>query len=91
MVEPLKIVVEATARPGTIRITVNRDLTASGGLSYNSPSQAAGHPLGQALLAIPGVRSIYMLGNFLTVTLHDGSDWRAIGPVVQARLHEVLG
>ncbi len=54
--------------------------------SYRSADQAKDDPLGRALFQIPGVTSLLLSGQWLTVNKAEGSDWGVIKPAVQAEL-----
>lgn len=59
--------------------------------SYRSPEQAEGDPLGRELFAIPGVTSLLLAGEWLTVNKDEGTDWGAVKAGVQAALAKDRG
>ena len=51
-------------------------------LDTNVPDPLEGSAFGDALLAIPGVASIFGVVDFVTVTRTSGAEWDAIVPAV---------
>ena len=48
------------------------------------------HPLAQAMFAIPGVRTVFAVNDFVTVTKEDAANWANLThPIVEA-LEEVV-
>jgi hypothetical protein len=88
MSEPLKIEVSGTPNPNSMKFTLNRVLVERGAHSFSRPDQAEGSPLGSRLFTIPGVRSVYMFGNFISVGRDPARDWQEIIPKVEQALRE---
>jgi hypothetical protein len=84
--EPLEIDVQATPNPNSMRFTLNRVVVEKGSRSYLRAEQAEGSPLGRHLLAIPGVRSVFMVANFVSVGRDPARDWSEIVPKVREAL-----
>jgi hypothetical protein len=53
-------------------------------LDASMPDNLEASEFGQALLAIPGVTSIFGVADFVTVTRDGGADWAAIVDAVVA-------
>lgn len=60
------------------------------GITFDSAEAAAGNAVAARLLAEPGVRSVFMVADFVTVTKDLGADWAELAPRVQKALREVL-
>jgi hypothetical protein len=86
----VRIEVQPTPNVHALKFTVDRRLTQGRSETYTSPDQAAGSPLAQRLLRIPGVRMVFLLNDFVTVTRHPDADWDAIVPEVERALREWL-
>lgn len=46
--------------------------------SFRSPAEATGHSIGEPLMAVPGVASVMLLGNFVTVVRQPHAPWHPI-------------
>jgi hypothetical protein len=88
MVESLHIEVSVTPNPNSMKFTLNRILVEKGVLSFSRPEQAGGSALGRGLFAIPGVKSVFMTGNFLSVGRDPSRDWQELIPRVEQVLRE---
>jgi hypothetical protein len=60
------------------------------GRSYHSAAEAENEPLARRLLAEPGVRSVFIVADFVTVTRDPEVAWSDLTPRVKAALREVL-
>jgi len=74
-----------TPNPNSIRIGLSESKFPKA-LTFKSPAEAEGNDLAKALLEIPGVTSVFMLNNFLSVNKDPGADWGAIEPRVAEAL-----
>ena len=75
----VEVTVEPTRNEHSIIFQLNKDLIPPGtGLSFSNAEQAAGHPLAKALFQIPGVASVWILGNDVQVTKEDGMRWGSL-------------
>jgi hypothetical protein len=86
MAEPLEIDVQATPNPNSMRFTLNRVVVEKGSRSFLRTEQAEGFPLGRDLLVIPGIRSVFMIANFVSVGRDPALDWSEIVPRVREAL-----
>ncbi len=82
-----RIEFQPTPNPNAGKFVVGRTLTAPGtSRSWFSEEDAAADPLARDLMALPGVRSIFMVGDFVTVSKTDTADWADLVPRVTAVL-----
>src|SRR2546429_336342 len=65
--EPLLVDADPTPNPEAYKFTVNRELNAGPGRTFDGPADAAGFPLTQRLFQVPGVRTLFFLNDFITV------------------------
>jgi len=81
-----EIRVQQTPNPNAMKYVLPRRVVeGSGSLSFYSAAQAEADPLAAAVFAVPGVASVFMADDFVTVTKQPDAAWDAITPaVVQA-------
>jgi hypothetical protein len=84
--EPIEVWTEHTPNPNALKFTLNRAVTEGRSKTYASPEAAEASPLAKALFEIAGVKSLFFLNNFITVTRQPGSDWAAISRQVEERI-----
>ncbi len=76
-----------TPNPNSVKITTDAEsFIESGMAAFNSAQEAAGHPLGERLFAVPGVANVFVLPQFVTVTRHPAATWDALLPAVEEAL-----
>lgn len=76
-----------TPNPRSMKFTGDgRRFAPAGVFSFNSPREAVGNTLGEALFAVAGVANVLILPDFVTVSLSDAADWPSRLP----RLLEIL-
>lgn len=77
----MPVIIEQTPNPNALKFTVGQDV---GGPTTVVAGQASEDPTAQALVDLPGVTSVFMTADFVTVTKAPGADWSTItGPVEQ--------
>ena len=74
---PVTMYAEMTPNPATMKFVANKHLLINGeNLVFESTEDAKGYsPLAEALFNFPFVESVFMTGNFITVTKTDNVDW----------------
>lgn len=70
-----------TPNPNAMKFTL--DVTLPAMIDVRSPEAAAGDPLAEAVLAVPGVTMLFGTADFLTVSREPGADWDPIVAAVQ--------
>ncbi len=88
MAELLEITVEVTPNPNSLKFTLNRVVVEKGSRSFFRPERAEGSPLAKQLFEIPGVRSVFMVSNFVSIGRDPAREWVAIVPRVELALRE---
>ena len=81
----LEIQVEPTPNPNAMKFTLNQPVTTKS-VSVTSREAATAYPLADRLFAIPGVKGLYMLNNFISVTKEPSVQWAPLIPQIQAVL-----
>jgi hypothetical protein len=77
--------IQPTPNPNAAKFILDRPVS-DRPTSFLNPAAADGHPLATKLFAIPGVSSLLLLGDFITVNKSPDADWNEITARVQAVL-----
>ncbi|HEX2204600.1 MAG TPA: NifU N-terminal domain-containing protein [Longimicrobium sp.] len=86
-----KVRFDETPNPHAGKFTVGRTLVEGRrGLTFDSPEAAKGNAAAERLFTEPGVRSVFMVADFVTVTKDPAAAWADLAPRVQTALREVL-
>ena len=80
--------VQPTPNPNAAKFMLDRPIS-DGPVSFLSRDQADGHPIARAMFAIPGVTSVLLLGDFVTVNKSAEASWPQMKRKVQQVLAEV--
>lgn len=80
MADPIQVTAEPTPNPNSVKFSLNRVVTSQGSESFDNPQEAANSPLAKRLFDIKGVKSLFLLKNFVTVVKDSGSGWDEIVP-----------
>ena len=80
--------VQPTPNPNALKFVLDRSITEQP-TSFLAAGAAVGHPIAGRLFAIPGVNSLLLLGDFVTVNKSPDANWADIKPRVQRVLSEV--
>jgi hypothetical protein len=87
----LEVRAEATPNPNSLKFSTNRTLWEGRAQTFSDPVQAFASPLARDLLGIAGVKSIFLLRDFVTVSREPGADWAPIAARVEEALRVHLG
>lgn len=72
-----------TPNPNAGKFTVDRTVVeGKSSRSFYNAAQASGDALGEALFAIDGVSSLFMVEDFITVTKTPAVEWDTLTPMV---------
>ncbi len=86
-----KVKFHETPNPNAGKFTVGRTLVEGrNGLTFDTAGQAEHNPVAARLMAEPGVASVFMVADFVTVTKDDAATWADLAPRVQTALRETL-
>lgn len=88
---PVSVDIQPTPNPNALKFTLSVKVLAQGSKSYTSKEAAAESPLASRIFELPGVTSVFMLGNFVTVNKTDAASWSDLAPEIAAILQEELG
>lgn len=70
--------VRETPNSDALQYVLNAEILDHGNKSYASVADCNGDKLGQALFDMRGVKTVYVMGNFVTVTKDSKVDWRPL-------------
>jgi hypothetical protein len=79
------ITVSSTPNPNAVKFTVGKPV---GGPATFVSGASTEDPIAQSLLDLPGVTSIFMTGDFVTISKNVEAEWDEIVPAAQAILED---
>ena len=80
--------IQPTPNPNAAKFMLHHPISEQP-LSFFNASAAGDHPIATALFAIPGVTSLLLLGDFVTVNKQPDARWPEISKRVTAVLREI--
>ncbi len=86
---PLTVTVQPTPNVNALKFVVNRRLTEGRSQTFTDAATAA-VPLARELLGIAGVRQVFFLNDFITVTRTEDADWDAVVPRAESLIRRHL-
>ena len=87
--EPLQVSVQPTPNENALKFVTNRKVTEGRSQTFTDPSTASS-PLARDLLAISGVRQVFFLNDFITITRNGGVEWDDVVPQAEALIRTHL-
>jgi hypothetical protein len=82
---------QPTPNPNAGKFTADRTIVeGKSSRSFHDADQAGADPVAAALFELPGVASIFMVDDFVTVTKLPDSDWSEMIPQVIETMERVL-
>jgi Fe-S cluster biogenesis protein NfuA len=78
---------EATPNPATLKFLPGRNVLGEGTAEFRVADEAADSPLAQRLFAVPGVSSVFLGGDFITVT-KGNAEWQHLKPALLGAIME---
>jgi Fe-S cluster biogenesis protein NfuA len=82
--------VSETPNPQSRKFLLNRTLLTEGGASFHRPPQEDDPPLVQFLFDLPGIRSLFFMESFCTVTREEETPWDDLESEVGNRLQAYI-
>jgi len=87
--DPLRVTVHPTPNVNAMKFVVNRPITQGRSQTFTDASTATS-PLARDLLMIAGVRQVFFLNDFITVTRQADVEWEAVAPRAEALIRQHL-
>jgi hypothetical protein len=81
--------VQQTPNVNALKFVLNRRITEGRSETFTDPGNAAS-PLARQLLEIPGIRQVFFLNDFITLTRTEGADWDVIVPRAESLIRQHL-
>jgi hypothetical protein len=87
---PIRVRGEPTPHPNAMKFSCSVKVIPKGSVTFNTPTAAAGHQVGEPLFKVNGVRSVFAVNDFVTVTKEDAAAWSTLVPAIEAALVSAL-
>jgi hypothetical protein len=86
--DDLDIRIEATPNPQSLKFSLNRTVWEGRAQTFSDATQAFASPMARELLGVLGVKSVFFLRDFVTISREPGVPWETIAPEVERVLRE---
>jgi Scaffold protein Nfu/NifU N terminal len=86
---PLTVTVQPTPNVNALKFVVNRRVTEGRSQTFTDAATASA-PLARELLGIAGIRQVFFLNDFITLTRTEGADWNAVVPAAELLIRQHL-
>lgn len=87
----MAVTFQPTPNPNAGKFVAGRTLVEGRSRSFYNAEQASSEPVAAALFELPGVQSVFMVNDFVTVTKTADATWSELIPVVTDTMERVLG
>lgn len=87
----LNILVEETPNPNARKFVCGVPVVEKGSLIFNSAAEAGANPTAKAIFGLGGVRSVFMVKDFVSVTREPAADWEKLAPQITNAIQQTLG
>ncbi len=85
------IQVQGTPNPNAAKFVLGESMLGEEGRTYFDAEAADGDPLAERLFGVDGVRALFMVDNFITVTKAEGATWDDLVEPIREAIAEELG
>lgn len=86
-----KVEFQQTPNPNAGKFVVSQQVAPVGtSRSYYEADEAREDPVARALMRLTGIRSVFMVDDFITVTKTPAASWDALVPQIQEAIREHL-
>jgi hypothetical protein len=85
------IQVQGTPNPNAAKFVLGESLLGDEGQTYFDPEAAEGNSLAERLFGVEGVRALFMVDNFITVTKAEGASWDDLVEPIREAIAQELG
>lgn len=87
----MAVTFQPTPNPNAGKFIAGRTLVEGRSRSFYTAEQASAEPVAAALFELPGVQSVFMVNDFVTVTKTADASWSELIPAVTDTMERVLG
>lgn len=84
------IQVQGTPNPNAAKFVLGGSVLGEEGRTYFDAEAAEGDPLAERLFGVDGVRALFMVDNFITVTKAEGATWDDLVEPIREAIAEEL-
>jgi len=84
------IQVQGTPNPNAAKFVLGRSMLGEEGRTFFDARAAAENPLAARLFEVEGVRALFMVDNFITVTKAEGAAWDDLVEPIREAIQEEL-
>jgi hypothetical protein len=84
------IQVQGTPNPNAAKFVLGRSMLGDEGRTYFDAAAAEGNPLAERLFEVEGVRALFMVDNFITVTKAEDATWDDLVEPIRETIAEEL-
>jgi hypothetical protein len=88
---PVAIRVAQTPNPNAMKFTLDRQVLEGVGRTFSDPDAPDILPVAKRLLALPGVASVFLVKDFISVSRARGVSWDDLVPAIERALTEHYG
>jgi NFU1 iron-sulfur cluster scaffold homolog, mitochondrial len=82
---------QPTPNPNAGKFVVSQQVAPVGtSRSYYDPEEAREDPVGRAVMRLGGIRSVFMVDDFITVTKTPAATWEDLAPRVEEAIRDHL-
>ena len=76
----VQVTPEPTPNPNAMKFTVGQTGCTTGSFSFAAGDAPVAHPIARAVLAVDGVKTVFGVNDFVTVTKDDAAAWDGLVP-----------
>ena len=84
------IQVQGTPNPNAAKFVLGESRLGEEGRTYFDAEAAEGHPLAERLFGLEGVRALFMVDNFITVTKAEDAAWDDLVEPIREAIEQEL-
>lgn len=84
----INVSIEFTPNPNTLKFVIDRQIVDQGAQCFTNITETEYAPLAKKLLTVPGVKSILLGTNFVSITKNEDIDWDLLTEVIPKVLDE---
>jgi len=87
----VQILPEPTPNPNAMKFTVGQTVCTTGSFSFSKDDSPVAHPIARAVLEVDGVKTVFGVNDFVTVTKDDAAAWDALVPHLVSAIGGAVG